>query len=96
MRVIYPDDGVARVLDETVRNIKPSGSLEMTFTDETYVEISDSNGAVVIAELYDRNNPMSLEIAGYFEILIGNVDATTVYFNGNIRLGSPGYVRLSL
>ena len=83
-----PDDGL-RVLPQTVA--PPSadrlamgarGRLEIEFSGDSWVEIRDALGRLVLADLMTPDKGVDLETYGPVEVLIGAVSVSDVTFNG--------------
>ena len=83
-----PDDGL-RVLSQTVT--PPSadrlamgarGRLEIEFSGDSWVEIRDALGRLVLADLMTPDKGVDLETYGPVEVLIGAVSVSDVTFNG--------------
>lgn len=83
-----PDDGL-RVLPQTVT--PPSadrlamgarGRLEIEFSGDSWVEIRDALGRLVLADLMTPDKGVDLETYGPVEVLIGAVSVSDVTFNG--------------
>ncbi len=83
-----PDDGL-RVLPQTVT--PPSadqlamgarGRLEIEFSGESWVEIRDALGRIMLADLMTPDKGVDLETYGPVEVLIGAVSVSDVTFNG--------------
>ena len=82
------DDGL-RVLSETVTGSNAAdqamgdrGLLEMRFTGESWVEVRDARGRLVVADLMEAGRFVSLQTFGPIEVLVGAVSDSTVIFNG--------------
>lgn len=82
------DDGL-RVLSETVTGpdaddqaMGARGLLEMRFTGESWVEVRDARGRLVVADLMEAGRFVSLQTFGPIEVLVGAVNDSTVIFNG--------------
>jgi cytoskeletal protein RodZ len=82
------DDGL-RVLSETVTGpnaddqaMGARGLLEMRFTGESWVEVRDARGRLVVADLMEAGRFVSLQTFGPVEVLVGAVNDSTVIFNG--------------
>lgn len=83
------DDRGLRVLSETVTGPNPDdlamgarGLLEMRFSGESWVEVRDARGRLVVADLMEAGRFVSLQTFGPVEVLIGAVSDSTVIFNG--------------
>ena len=83
-----PDEGL-RVLSQTVT--APSadqlamgarGRLEIEFSGESWVEIRDALGRLVLSDLMTPDQGIDLETYGPVEVLIGAVSVSDVTFNG--------------
>ena len=82
------DDGL-RVLSETVTGVTNDqiamgtpGMLEIDFSGESWVEIRDSRGRLILADLMTANNGVKLETYGAVEVLVGAVSVSAIKFNG--------------
>lgn len=82
-------DAGLRVLSETVtgavrerEQLGEPGRLEMRFTGESWVEVRDAQGRLILADLMRPDRDVSLDTWGPIEVLVGAVDASTVVFNG--------------
>ena len=92
------DDGL-RVLSETVTGpsadqlaMGARGRLEIVFTGESWVEIRDARGRLVMADLMTPENGVELDTFGPIEVLVGAVSVSTLSFNGETRdLKSKAY-----
>lgn len=56
--------------------------LELTFSDECWVEVSDANGDVLATELQSVGSALSLRGKAPFNVMLGNAKAVTVTLNG--------------
>ncbi len=92
------DDGL-RVLSETVTGpsadqlaMGARGRLEIVFTGESWVEIRDARGRLVMADLMTPENGVELDTFGPIEVLVGAVSVSTLSFNGETQdLKSKAY-----
>ena len=82
------DDGL-RVLSETVTGVTDDqvamgtqGMLEIDFSGESWIEIRDSRGRLILADLMRANNRVKLETYGAIEVLVGAVSLSAIKFNG--------------
>lgn len=85
------DDGL-RVLSETVTGpsadqlaMGARGRLEIVFTGESWVEIRDARGRLVLADLMTPEEGVNLDTYGPIEVLVGAVSVSTVTFNGEVQ-----------
>ena len=83
-----PDDGL-RVLPQTVTPpladrlaMGARGRLEIEFSGDSWVEIRDALGRLVLADLMTPDKGVDLETYGPIEVLIGAVSVSDVTFNG--------------
>lgn len=83
------DEVGLRVLSETVTGpnaddqaMGARGLLEMRFTGESWVEVRDVRGRLVVADLMEAGRFVSLQTFGPVEVLVGAVNDSTVIFNG--------------
>ena len=83
-----PDDGL-RVLPQTVTSpsadrlaMGARGRLEIEFSGDSWVEIRDALGRLVLADLMTPDKGVDLETYGPVEVLIGAVSVSDVTFNG--------------
>ena len=86
---LAPPDDRSRVLSQTVT--APSadllamgarGRLEIEFSGESWVEIRDALGRIMLADLMTPDKSVDLETYGPVEVLIGAVSVSDVTFNG--------------
>lgn len=92
------DDGL-RVLSETVTGpsadqlaMGTRGRLEIVFTGDSWVEIRDARGRLVMADLMTPENGVELDTFGPIEVLVGAVSVSTLSFNGETQdLKSKAY-----
>ena len=82
------DDGL-RVLSETVTGTTEDqvamgarGMLEVEFVGESWIEIRDARGRLILADLMTPDNGVYLETYGAIEILVGAVSVSQIKFNG--------------
>ena len=85
------DDGL-RVLSETVTgptadqlSMGARGLLKIEFTAESWVEVRDARGRLVLADLMTPEKGVNLDTYGPIEVLVGAVSASTVTFNGETQ-----------
>ena len=85
------DDGL-RVLSETVTGpsadqlaMGARGRLEIVFTGESWVEVRDARGRLVLADLMTPEEGVNLDTYGPIEVLVGAVSVSTVTFNGEAQ-----------
>jgi cytoskeleton protein RodZ len=85
------DDGL-RVLSETVTGpssdqlaMGAQGRLEIVFTGDSWVEIRDARGRLVLADLMTPEKVLDFETYGPIELLVGAVSVSTVTFNGETQ-----------
>lgn len=85
------DDGL-RVLSETVTGpsadqlaMGARGRLEIVFTGESWVEVRDARGRLVLADLMTPDKGVNLDTYGPIEVLVGAVSMSTVTFNGEAQ-----------
>ena len=85
------DDGL-RVLSETVTGpssdqlaMGAQGRLEIVFTGDSWVEIRDARGRLVLADLMTPEKVVDFETYGPIELLVGAVSVSTVTFNGETQ-----------
>jgi cytoskeleton protein RodZ len=85
------DDGL-RVLSETVTGpsadqlaMGARGRLEIVFTGESWVEVRDARGRLVLADLMTPEKGVNLDTYGPIEVLVGAVSVSTVTFNGEAQ-----------
>jgi len=85
------DDGL-RVLSETVTGptadqlaMGARGRLEMVFTGESWVEVRDARGRLVLADLMTPEKGVNFDTYGPVEVLVGAVSVSTVTFNGEAQ-----------
>jgi cytoskeleton protein RodZ len=82
-------DAGLRVLSETVtgavrerEQLGAPGRLQMRFTGESWVEVRDAQGRLILADLMRADRDVSLDTWGPIEVLVGAVDASVIVFNG--------------
>ncbi|WP_179957453.1 RodZ domain-containing protein [Exilibacterium tricleocarpae] len=73
-----------------------SDSLELSFTDECWVEVTDAGGKVLIADLQRAGQTVSLSGAAPFNIMLGNARAVAVTLNGAAVAVNPQSGRKTL
>lgn len=56
--------------------------LDFTFTDESWVEVTDSGNDVLFADVKQAGELLSLEGVAPFSVMLGNARATSVTLNG--------------
>jgi cytoskeleton protein RodZ len=85
------DDGL-RVLSETVTgptadqlSMGARGLLKIEFTADSWVEVRDARGRLVLADLMTPEKGVNLDTYGPIEVLVGAVSASAVTFNGEIQ-----------
>ena len=85
------DDGL-RVLSETVTgptadqlSMGARGLLKIEFTADSWVEVRDARGRLVLADLMTPEKGVNLDTYGPIEVLVGAVSASTVIFNGETQ-----------
>lgn len=85
------DDGL-RVLSETVTGpssdqlaMGAQGRLEIVFTGDSWIEIRDARGRLVLADLMTPEKVVDFETYGPIELLVGAVSVSTVTFNGETQ-----------
>ena len=85
------DDGL-RVLSETRTGpsadqlaMGAQGRLEIDFSGESWVEIRDARGRLILADLMSPEQGVELDTFGPVEILVGAVSASNVVFNGETQ-----------
>ena len=61
------------------------GRLEIEFSGDSWVEIRDALGRLVLADLMTPDKGVDLETYGPVEVLIGAVSVSDVTFNGERR-----------
>ena len=82
------DDGL-RVLSETRTGpsadqlaMGAQGRLKIDFSGESWIEIRDARGRLILADLMSPEQGVELDTFGPIEILVGAVSVSTVVFNG--------------
>ena len=85
------DEGL-RVLSETRTGpsadqlaMGAQGRLEIDFSGESWVEIRDARGRLILADLMSPEQGVELDTFGPVEILVGAVSVSTVVFNGETQ-----------
>ena len=86
---LAPPDDRLRVLSQTVTASSADllamgarGRLEIEFSGESWVEIRDALGRIMLADLMTPDKGVDLETYGPVEVLIGAVSVSDVTFNG--------------
>ena len=81
------DEGL-RVLSETVTGptadqleMGVAGKLQIEFSGESWVEVRDARGRLILADLMTPENGVDLDTYGPVEVLVGAVSVSTVIFN---------------
>lgn len=68
---------------ESKKLIEPSlDKLDFTFTDESWVEVTDSGNDVLFADVKQAGETLHLEGVAPFNVMLGNARATSVTLNG--------------
>ena len=70
--------------------------LVMDFSDECWLEVTDANGDVVAADLYQAGDTANLQGVAPFSVMLGNVRAVSVRLNGNTVETKPRGFRKTL
>ena len=85
------DDGL-RVLSETRTGpsadqlaMGAQGRLKIDFSGESWIEIRDARGRLILADLMSPEQGVELDTFGPIEILVGAVSVSTVVFNGETQ-----------
>ena len=85
------DEGL-RVVSETVTGpsadqlaMGVAGKLQIEFSGDSWVEVRDARGRLILADLMTPENGVDLDTYGPVEVLVGAVSASTVMFNGEIQ-----------
>jgi len=85
-------DGGLRVLSETVTGpsedqlaMGARGRLQIEFTGESWVEVRDARGRLILADLMTPEKDVNLDTYGPVEVLVGAVSLSTVTFNGETQ-----------
>ncbi|MAW25981.1 MAG: hypothetical protein CMQ84_08365 [Gammaproteobacteria bacterium] len=85
------DEGL-RVLSETVTGpsadqlaMGVAGKLQIEVSGESWVEVRDARGRLILADLMTPENGVDLDTYGPVEVLVGAVSASTVIFNGETQ-----------
>ena len=81
-----------RVLSETVTGptadqlaMGVAGNLQIEFSGESWVEVRDARGRLILADLMTPEKGVDLDTYGPVEVLVGAVSASTVIFNGETQ-----------
>lgn len=61
------------------------GRLEIDFSGESWVEVRDARGRLVLADLMTPDNGVDLQTYGPVEVLVGAVSVSDVTFNGETQ-----------
>ena len=85
------DEGL-RVVSETVTGpsadqlaMGVAGKLQIEFSGESWVEVRDARGRLILADLMTPENGVDLDTYGPVEVLVGAVGSSTVIFNGETQ-----------
>ncbi len=85
------DEGL-RVVSETVTGpsadqlaMGVAGKLQIEFSGESWVEVRDARGRLILADLMTPENGVDLDTYGPIEVLVGAVSSSTVIFNGETQ-----------
>lgn len=70
--------------------------LVMDFSDECWLEVTDANGDVVAADLYQAGDTANLQGVAPFSVMLGNVRAVAVRLNGEVVETKPRGFRKTL
>lgn len=73
---------VAVVPVQAPADIKPSNSLVMKFTADSWVRLTDKNAKVIYEKMLHSGDVETIQVSPPISILIGNAAATTMVFNG--------------
>lgn len=80
------ENNVAEAIDIVVESAevveRSLDKLEFTFTDESWVEVTDSGNDVLFADVKQAGEFLSLEGVAPFSVMLGNARATNVTLNG--------------
>lgn len=63
-------------------NITPEGKVMMTFSDETWVRVTNQSGKVVFEKTYSANSSGVIDAAPPLNLVIGNAKATQLQYLG--------------
>jgi cytoskeleton protein RodZ len=61
------------------------GRLEIDFSGESWVEIRDARGRLILADLMSPDQGVELDTFGPVEVLVGAVSVSTIVFNGETQ-----------
>jgi cytoskeleton protein RodZ len=61
------------------------GRLKIDFSGESWIEIRDARGRLILADLMSPEQGVELDTFGPIEILVGAVSVSTVVFNGETQ-----------
>ena len=85
------DEGL-RVVSETVTGpsadqlaMGVAGKLQIEFSGESWVEVRDARGRLILADLMTPETGVDLDTYGPVEVLVGAVSSSTVIFNGETQ-----------
>lgn len=70
--------------------------LELSFTDECWVEVRDADGTLVVARLAQSGDNLRLSGSAPFDVLLGNAHAVSMAFNGEAISITPARGRDTL
>lgn len=80
------ENDVAEAVDIVVESAtvveRSLDKLDFTFTDESWVEVTDSGNDVLFADVKQAGELLSLEGVAPFSVMLGNARATNVTLNG--------------
>ena len=62
-----------------------AGKLQIEFSGESWVEVRDARGRLILADLMTPENGVDLDTYGPIEVLVGAVSSSTVIFNGETQ-----------
>ncbi|MCW8125333.1 RodZ domain-containing protein [Microbulbifer halophilus] len=74
---------------EPVPAAADSEPLQLTFTEEAWVEVKDASGAVLLAKLQPPGSQVAVDGEPPFELMLGNAAGTRVHFRGELVDSDP-------
>lgn len=83
----------AKIVEKVVR---PLDQLEFFFSDECWLEVTDANGDILAATLYQDGETAQLAGVAPFDVMMGNARATQLQLNGEAVKLNPQSNRKTL
>lgn len=88
---------IASTHETVLKNVVVSrDNLRIVFNDECWLEVTDSDGDVLAADIYQAGDVFETEGAAPFTVMLGNVRYADVFLNGEAYTLVPEGVRKTL